>query len=531
VIPIKSLVWDYALAMWRRRWYAAGVAWLVCVSGWALVAMLPNTYTAKTRIYVDADSMLRPLLRGIAVDTNVLNEVDIMQRTLLSRPNLQKVARLADLDLGAKTLAEQETVIMDLQRKLKIASQARSLFELTYEGTQPQTAKKVIQSLLDIFVEGNLGNSRRDMVQAQSFINEQIREYEKQLEQAERRLADFKSQNLGFLPGDSNYSAKLEVARTEAAKTQGELAEVRRSREELRRQLADVPKMIETVNVGSLGPDIGGPLGPGGPAIGGDGVLRVPETEQKLKTLRLRFTDRHPDVIEAKRLLELAKKEEEERTAKEAEGAPAAPQPGSVKTTASNPVYEQLKLASIQQDQLLATLESRLERNQADVRRWEQLARSVPGVAAEMSRLDRDYNVIKKNYDELLARREAARIGQDLETQTKSVQFRLVDPPEVPAKPSGPNRPLLVSVVFAVGLGLGCVFAFFISQLDTTMRHVDQVRSIFKLPILGGVSMIQSAWAARRHRIEVASFGLACLSLLGAYLGLLSIEAFINKTI
>ena len=527
--PIKSLVWDYALAMWRRRWYAAGVAWLVCVGGWAFVAMMPNTYTAKTRIYVDADSMLRPLLRGIAVDTNVLNEVDIMQRTLLSRPNLQKVARLADLDLGAKTLVDQETVITELQRKLKITSQARSLFELTYEGTQPPQAKKVIQSLLDIFVEGNLGNSRRDMVTAQSFINEQIREYEKQLEQAERRLADFKAQNLGFLPGDNNYSAKLEGSRNEVAKTQGELGEARKSRDELRKQLAEVPKMIETVNVGSLGPDLGPPIGGG--AGGVDSVLRVPELEQKLKTLRLRFTDRHPDVIETKRLLELAKSEEAERAAKEAEGGPTAPQPGSVKTTASNPVYEQLKLQQVQLETMIATLESRLERNQTDVRRWEQLARSVPGVAAEMARLDRDYNVIKRNYDELLGRREAARIGQDLETQTKSVQFRLVDPPDVSAKPSGPNRPLLVSVVFIVGLGAGCVFAFFLSQLDNTMRHVEQVRTVFKLPILGGVSMIQSAWAARRNRIEVASFGLACLSLLGAYLGLLSIEAFITKTI
>jgi polysaccharide chain length determinant protein (PEP-CTERM system associated) len=529
VTPIKSLVWDYALAMWRRRWYAAGVAWLVCVGGWAFVAMMPNTYMAKTRIYVDADSMLRPLLRGIAVDTNVLNEVDIMQRTLLSRPNLQKVARLADLDLGAKTLIDQETVITDLQRKLKITSQARSLFELTYEGTQPPQAKKVIQSLLDIFVEGNLGNSRRDMVTAQSFINEQIREYEKQLEQAERRLADFKAQNLGFLPGDNNYSAKLEVARNEVAKTQGELAEARKSRDELRKQLAEVPKLIETVNVGSLGPDLGPPIGGG--AGGGDTVLRVPELEQKMKTLRLRYTDRHPDVIETRRLLELAKQEEADRVAKEAEGGPAAPQPGSVKTTASNPVYEQLKLQQVQQETMIATLESRLERNQGDVRRWEQLARSVPGVAAEMSRLDRDYNVIKRNYDELLGRREAARIGQDLETQTKSVQFRLVDPPDVSAKPSGPNRPLLVSVVFIVGLGAGCVFAFFLSQLDNTMRHVEQLRTAFQLPILGGVSMIQSAWAARRNRIEVASFGLACLSLLGAYLGLLSIEAFITKTI
>jgi polysaccharide chain length determinant protein (PEP-CTERM system associated) len=526
--PVKSMIWDYALAMWRRRWYAAGVAWLVCVGGWAYVAMMPNTYQATTRIYVDADSMLRPLLRGLAVDTNVMNEVDIMTRTLLSRPNLQKVARLADLDLGAKTVAEQEALLADLQRKLKISSQARSLFQLSYEGTHPQTAKKVIQSLLDIFVESNLGNSRKDMVVARSFIDEQIREYEKQLEQAERRLADFKAQNLGFLPGDNNYGARLEASRNEAARTQGELTEARKGRDELRKQVADVPKFIETVNVGSLGPDLGPALG-GGPMT--EPILRVPELEQKLKTLRLRYTDRHPDVIEIKRLLDLAKQEEEERLAKEAEGTPAVAQPGSVTTTASNPVYEQLKLQQVQHDTLIATLESRLERHQADVRRWEQLARSVPGVAAEMARLDRDYGVIKRNYDELLARREAARIGQDLDTQTKGVQFRLIDPPEAPTKPSGPNRPLFVSIVFIIGLGAGCAFAFFISQLDSTMRHVEQVRAAFKLPILGGVSMIQSAWAMRRQRIEMASFGLACLSLLGAYLGLLSIEALISKHI
>jgi polysaccharide chain length determinant protein (PEP-CTERM system associated) len=527
--PVKMMIWDYASAMWRRRWFAAGVAWLVCVGGWAYVAMMPNTYQAKTRIYVDADSMLRPLLRGIAVDTNVLNEVDIMTRTLLSRPNLQKVARVADLDLGARSVAEQEQIITDLQRKLRIGSQARSLFELSYEGTQPQQAKKVIQTLLDIFVESNLGNARKDIVAAQSFINEQIREYEKQLEQAERRLADFKAQNLGFLPGDNNYTSRLDASRNDVARTQGELGEARKSRDELRKQLAEVPKTIETVNVGSLGPDLGPPIGGG--IGGGDSILRVSDLEQKIKTLRLRYTDRHPDVIEAKRLLELAKQEEEERLAKEAAGGPVAAQPGSVKTTASNPVYEQLKLQQVQYDTQIATLESRLERNMADVRRWEQLARSVPGVAAEMSRLDRDYNVIKRNYDELLSRREAARIGQDLETQTKSVQFRLVDPPEVGSKPTGPNRPLFVSVVFVIGLGAGCVFAFFISQLDTSMRHVEQLRSAFKLPILGGVSMIQSAWAMRRKRIEMASFGLACLSLIGAYLGLLSIEALLTKMI
>lgn len=521
---VKSMIMEYGSAMWRWRWYAAAAAWAVCIAGWTFVALMPNTYQAKARIYVDTDTMLRPLLRGLAVDTNLMNEVDLMQRTLLSRPNLQKVSRLADLDLNAKTAPQQEAVLTELQRRLKIASQGRNLFELSFEGPYPETAKKVVQSLLDIFVEGNLGASRKDMIAATTFINEQIREYERQLEQAEARVAEFKSQNLGFLPGDNNYMSRLEAARQEMARTQGELAESRKRRDEMKKQLAEIPKMIEQVNVGSLGPDLGPPIGGSNIPAG----LRVPELEQQLKTLRLRFTDRHPDVVEVKRLLELAKKEAEERAAKEAEGEGAAPQTTGIRSTSSNPVYEQLKLQLVQMETNIASLENRLERNNGEVSKWEKLARSVPGVAAEMARLNRDYDIIKRNYDELLARREAARIGQDLETQTKGVQFRLIDPPEVPSKPTGPNRPLFVSVVMLAGIGAGCVFAFFLSQIDNTLRHVDQVRAAFKLPILGGVSVIRSAWDLRRQRLELASYSIACITLLGAYVGLLSIEAFLN---
>src|SRR5919106_1430363 len=88
----------YANALWRRRWYAVGVAWLMCLVGWGLVAVIPDTYRASGRIYVDTASLLRPLLSGIAVETDLEAEVEMMQLTLLSRPNLLKVAEMTGLD-------------------------------------------------------------------------------------------------------------------------------------------------------------------------------------------------------------------------------------------------------------------------------------------------------------------------------------------------------------------------------------------------------------------------------------------------
>src|SRR6266851_1086055 len=98
---IRELIMAKAAAMWRRRWHGALVAWLVCLAGWTVVMNLPNTYQTSSRIYVDSETLLRPLLRGLAVQTDLASQVEYMQRTLLSRPNLDNVIRMTDLELQA----------------------------------------------------------------------------------------------------------------------------------------------------------------------------------------------------------------------------------------------------------------------------------------------------------------------------------------------------------------------------------------------------------------------------------------------
>ena len=171
---LKKLILPYARGIWLRRWQAALLAWIFCIGGWSVVMTLPSIYEAKTRIYVDTDSMVRPLMRGIAIDSNVLNFVDLMQRTLLSRPNLQKVVRMADLDLGST--ADTETLLTDLRQRISIVSDSRNLFTITYTGPNRDIATKVIRSLLNVFVDTNLGNSRQDMQVARTFIDEQLKD-------------------------------------------------------------------------------------------------------------------------------------------------------------------------------------------------------------------------------------------------------------------------------------------------------------------------------------------------------------------
>jgi polysaccharide chain length determinant protein (PEP-CTERM system associated) len=215
---------------------------------------LPNQYEAKARVYVDTDSILRPLMRGIAVDSNILSQVDLMQRTLLSAPNLQKVSHTADLDLGARTPADSEEIVNGLRQRITVSGEGRNLFALTYTGPSHETATKVVQALLTVFVESNLGSSRQDIVSARAFIDAQLQSYSQQLDQAEQRVAEFKAKNVGYLPGDDNYSARLDAARLQLGKTQADLAEELQKKESLTKQLGSIPQTIDSY---SAGPELG----------------------------------------------------------------------------------------------------------------------------------------------------------------------------------------------------------------------------------------------------------------------------------
>jgi polysaccharide chain length determinant protein (PEP-CTERM system associated) len=527
VIGVKTIALGHARSLWRRRWHAAGVAWVFCLAGWAYVLTLPNSYEATTRIYIDTESMLRPLMRGIAVDSNILTQVDLIQRTLLSRPNLQRVSHMADLDLAAHSPTEIEEVINDLRRRTVVTGEGRNLFTISYTGPSRETATRVVQSLLTVFVESNLGNSRQDIDSAKSFIDDQLRSYTQALDDQDKKLAEFKAKNIGYLPGDSNYGSRLDQAREDLAKTQAELDDNRNQREVLAKQLATVPRLVESVNAPGefgAGPPIGGGIGGGGIGVGDDAASRVADLERKLRTLLENDTEQHPDVIRTKRLLEQARQDAANSAPTD---APAAPIQG-IRTTAPNPVYDQLQIQLVTLDTNIASLESKLKRQQGAVEKWQGLAKEVPEVAAQLQKLTRDYDVTKKAYDELLNRRESAKIGSDLQTQTQTVQFRVVDPPAAPLKPVAPKRPLLLAVVLIGGLIAGGAFAFLLTQIDDSILTVRQLKELVPLPVLGGISLVTTAAQKRQRFVGALGFVAASLGLVVICVGIIAIQGLIG---
>jgi polysaccharide chain length determinant protein (PEP-CTERM system associated) len=513
--------------IWRRRWWVVAISWLVCGVGWTVVANLPDRYASSARIYVDMDTMLGPLMQGIAVNVNLFQQIDIMRRTLLSRPNIEKIILMTDLDLSLKNEEDKEDLVDSMAARINVKQQGRNLFRISYEDTERGLTKRVVQAVMQIFVEGNLGASRKDMETTRRFLDGQIRDYERQLVAAEQRLAKFKRDNMGMMPGrgQTNYYTHMQRIRAKKEATIAQIGEATMIREELRAQLKDVPQFLEVTRETNFSKRVSGP--------GDDMIARILEMQQIMDSLLSRYTENHPDVLSTKRRLVALQKEFQAQQEEPAVTGPAGPgddekpvakTPGN--KMVSNPVYEQVKLQLVQQEGILAALKSRIGQQSKSEEKWSKVAKLVPQVEAQLKSLDRDYQIVRAGYGKLRQRQESARLARELETKAQKITFRIIDPPKLPVKPSGPNRQLLFAIVLLAGLGIGAAFAFLLSQINTTFSTVQKLRSTFTIPVIGKISAIISVGERRRQRRGLFGFSFACMVLLLSFGGLVGMEMF-----
>lgn len=516
----------YLRGIWRYRWYALGLAWIVCIAGWVGVQRLPDQFEASARVYVDTQSILRPLLRGLTVDVNTDSQVQLMTRTLLSRPNLEKVARMTDLDLKARDTKQMDELIDGLAKNISLRSAGReNLYSIVYQDRDPQFAKKVVQSLLTIFVENALGETRQDSDSAQRFLDKQIAEYEARLLAAEERVKTFKRQNVGVMPdsGQDHY-ARMQTLSGQLAAARLELRESEQRRDALSQQIQGE---LPTFGYGNRSPA----ADPKRANITLPVDARIQGMQERLDQLLLQFTDKHPDVIAVRQTLADLKKQRDAEMAeitKSMTATASAENDGNgmpVPAGVSNPLYQQLKLTLSQEEANIAAIKVRVQEYESRLTEMQKLVNSVPEIEAQLKALNRDYEVTRQNYDQLLARRESARLSQQAGQTNEDIRFKVIDPPRVPNTPTGPNRLALMTTVFVAGLGAGLVLAFLMSQLRPTFDNRRILTEITSLPVLGSVSMIVSPQVLRRQKIGLISYAGIGAMLVIVYAGLAVAQA------
>lgn len=473
----------YVRGVWLQRRYILIASWLVCPLGWALVTALPNQYTSEARVYADTRSILKPLLRGLAIQTDPTQELQLMVKTLLSRPNLEIIARDTDADVRAKNSQEYEEIINDLENNIEIKGTGRDkLYTLSYQGVDPLYAKDVVQATLNVFVENTLSEQRIETDQANEILTEQIGDYEVRLAESERKLAEFKREFRGFLPGSgSDYYAQLEQNKqyledAQLALSEGE-SRYESTKAQLRKEESTATEQLSRMRT--------------------EYDERIELLQQRLDELLFRFTEKHPDVIETRRQL------------KELNGlkGKALASYSISDALANNVLYQDLKLTVSQLENEVASLKVRVRKYDSKITDLQDRLNRVPDVEAKLTALNRDYDITKDKYEQLLSRKESALISQSVGDSTDDIKFRIIDAPRVPTTPSGPMRPILLAGILIIGLGSGIGISFIISQVAPVVSSVKQLRQLSDFEVFGIVSATEDsgllAWDKRKTRIFI----------------------------
>lgn len=499
-------LYDEALAalhtVWNRRWLALAVAWGVCLLGWLVVAMIPNSYESRARIFVQLDDALAEQI-GIGV-ADRKRDIERIRQTLTSAVNLEKVVRSTKLGESVTSPKDMEGAVLGLAKDITVVSQEDNLFEMKAvassgglsDAENAKLAQDIVQKLIDIFREENLTGNRGEMTETLDFVNQQLAQRAKELEAAEVRRRKFEAEHPEMILGGAANQTRLEAMRGDVRNVEADLAAAQSALAAINGQLAGTPKTLQG-------------------AGGGGATGALAQASADLAAMRARgLTDSHPDVISVRNQIALL------RSAAQNEQASDTGMP--------NPAYTSLISIKAEREANVQSLEARRAALQSDISAMTASQIDNPEVASEAQRITRDYDVLRQQYDELLRDREELRLRGEVRTEREAVKFQVVDPPTTPRAPVAPNRPILLFGVLIVGLGAGVSAAFALGQLRSTFPTTAKLERATGLPVLGSISQTLTE-AGRSLRRRQLRFFLAGTAGLGGLFVLLLVVEFVQR--
>jgi polysaccharide chain length determinant protein (PEP-CTERM system associated) len=512
--PALDHVFDEVRGAWRFRWAALVTAFIVAFIGWVVVFSLPDRYEADARVFVDTRTGLKPALQGLTIDQNVDAQINYVRQSLLEGPQLEQIAK--DAGVLPPTVTDPRArgrILESLSYRIVLGvfsagsqgderTTAGRIYSFHYTDGDRVRGLRVVEALLNTFVEQTLGGKRESSQHAQQFLETQIKDYEQRLSAAEDRLAAFKKKNVGLMPSDQGgYFAQLQKEVDAAKKAESDLSVAMSRREELAKQL-------HSDSVVSAAGNSAGSSGRGGGG-GSDTLSRIQETQARLDELLLKYTDRHPDVIATRATLAELKQRRVAELANLRRGdASAIASSGA----GNNPVYQSMQLELNKVDVDIAALRRELAQHQGTVADLRQRLNTAPQVEAEYQQLNRDYDVNKAQYTALLESYQKARLGERADN-AGSVRFEIVLPPSSPLVPVWPRRTLLLALIWLAALGVGGAVAYGLHTIKPILSSVHAVNKLTGFPVLGMVSVAFPTAQKKRFWLHVwrISAATACL--------------------
>jgi len=485
----------------RRRWWLANTAFLVwglaCAAAW----LLPAVYRSETVILVEQQKVPEQYVVS-NVAANMQERLDSMTQQILSRTRLLQI--MNDLQLypklrGRVTSDELvERMRQDIQIEMVQSTSRRgelTAFKVAYLSGDPALAQRVTAQLTSLFIEENSKARQKQSEQTTAFLDSQLTESRDNLSEQEAKVKEFKSRNLGELP--EQVQSNMQILSGLQTRMQQEMDSLGRAKQQgvYLESLMAQWRSLET-NLKSAAPG-------GTPAPGQD----LASLRAQLAELSSRYTENHPDVRKLKDRIATMERLQQQADTK----APSASQDAPGGDGRPHPTtYSDLQAMSPRME-----VESQLKANKLEIenhqRTIEQLGKQIEDYQArlnltpvreqQLANLTRDYEQSRKNYEQLLAKRDQSEMATNLERQQEGEQFRVLDPPNLPQKPYSPNRLKFNLIGLVAGLGLGMVLLAGSEAMDDRVYSKDDLSRIVAAPVLTEIPPLPTAYERKVQTI------------------------------
>jgi polysaccharide chain length determinant protein (PEP-CTERM system associated) len=501
VIPGKQYTPDEIVeGAWRRRWLILVPFAFILVLTMVVTHFLPDRYHSEAQLLIVPQRVPTDMVRQ-TVTVPLGERLQAISQEILSRTQLERIIQEFDLyPEQRKRGVIMEDIVEDMRmRDVKLGpTGASGVFSVGFDANSPKTAQAVAERLASLFIRANLEDRSNFADLTDQFLQSQLEDARRQLKAREAELETFRRENPGRMPQE------YEANRQSLANTQTQLQALQESMARDRDQQLMLQRMIADASI---------PIAAGSGAAALSPNERQLESErERLRTLEARLKPGHPDLAIQRRTI----RELEGKVADEAGRGPISAG-GEVTTPAE--AARKKRLAQLEDEMNISTRRLASKQGQerellAAMSTYRQQMAQTPGVQTRMTELMRDYETLKKTYEDLLSKSQSAKVSANLERRQIGEQFKIIDPARFPQRPISPNRPRIIALGAVAGLMIGLGLAGFMEYRNTSLRTEADVVQALSLPVLAIVpTMVTAGDRVRRKktRLVVASSGAAFL--------------------